>query len=72
MRKMGWIITIEDRVWLEGTNLNLPTNVTPKLSPRQYGPFQVVAIISNAAFKIELPPHWKIHNVFHMSLLIPY
>jgi len=26
--------TIGDRVWLEGTNLNLPANVTPKLSPR--------------------------------------
>jgi len=63
---------IGDRVWLEGTNLNLPANVTPKLSPRQYRPFQVVAIISNSAFKIELPPHWKIHNVFHMSLLTPY
>jgi len=63
---------IGDRVWLEGTNLNLPANVTPKLSPRRYGPFWVVAIISNTAFKIELPPHWKIHNVFHASLLTPY
>jgi len=25
---------IGDRVWLEGTNLNLPANITPKLSPR--------------------------------------
>jgi len=63
---------IGDRVWLEGTNLNLPANVTPKLSPRRYGPFQVVAIISNATFKIELPSHWKIHNMFHVSLLMPY
>jgi len=63
---------IGDKVWLEGTNLNLPANVTPKLSPRQYGPFRVAAIISNLAFKIELPSHWKIHNVFHASLLMPY
>jgi len=63
---------IGDRVWLEGTNLNLPANITPKLLPRRYRPFQVVAIISNAAFKIELPSHWKIHNVFHTSLLTPY
>jgi len=63
---------IGDRVWLEGTNLNLPANITPKLSPRRYGPFRVVAIISNAAFKIELPSHWKIHNVFYASLLTPY
>ena len=63
---------IGDRVWLEGTNLNLPANVTPKLLPRRYGPFQVATIISNATFKIELPSHWKIHNVFHASLLTPY
>jgi len=63
---------IGDRVCLEGTNLNLPANITLKLSPRQYGPFWVVAIISNATFKIELPSHWKIHDVFHTSLLTPY
>ena len=64
--------TAGDRVWLEGTNLNLPANVTPKLSPRRYGPFKVIEAISNAAFKIELPSHWKIHNIFHASLLTPY
>ena len=61
-----------DKVWLEGTNLNLPANVTPKLSPRRYGPFTVIKAISNTAFKIELPSHWKIHNIFHTSLLMPY
>ena len=61
-----------DRVWLEGTNLNLPANITPKLLPRRYGPFTVIEAISNTAFKIELPSYWKIHNVFHMSLLTPY
>ena len=63
---------IGDQVWLEGTNLRLPTNVTPKLSPRRYGPFKVAAIISKVAYKLELPEHWKIHNVFHASLLTPY
>ena len=64
--------TTGNRVWLEGTNLNLPANVTPKLSPKRYGPLMVIEAISNATFKIELPSHWKIHNVFHMSLLTPY
>ena len=27
---------------------------------------------SKAAFKLKLPPHWRIHPVFHMSLLDPY
>jgi hypothetical protein len=32
---------VNDKVWLEGTNLNLPY-LTKKLAPRQYGPFRVV------------------------------
>jgi len=39
---------------------------------RNNGPFKVAAIVSKAAYKLELPEHWKIHNVFHMSLLTPY
>jgi len=27
---------VKSKVWLEGTNLQLPSNITPKLSPRRY------------------------------------
>jgi len=63
---------VKSKVWLEGTNLRLPSNITPKLSPRRYGPFEVVSQISKVAYKIKLPPNWKIHDVFHASLLTPY
>jgi hypothetical protein len=60
------------KVWLEGTNLKLPSSVTPKLSPRRYGPFEVVSQISHIAYQLCLPPTWTIHNVFYASLLTPY
>ena len=63
---------IGEQVWLEGTNLKLPANLTSKLSPRRYRPFKVVAVISPVAYQIELPPQWKIHNAFHTSLLTAY
>jgi hypothetical protein len=44
----------------------------PKLAPKQYRPFKVAAQISKVAYKLQLPPSWKIHNVFHTSLLTPY
>jgi hypothetical protein len=66
------LFSIGENVWLEGTNLKLPANLTSKLSPRRYGPFKVVAIISPIAYQIKLPPHWKIHDVFHASLLTHY
>jgi len=60
------------QVWLEGTNLKLPSNIMPKLAPRRYGPFKVVSQVSPVAYKLQLPQNWKIHDVFHASLLTPY
>ena len=43
-----------------------------KLAPRRYGPFTVVAKILDVAYWLKLLNMWKIHNVFHTSLLTPY
>src|SRR5487761_196194 len=59
------------KVWLEGTNLKLPYE-TAKLAPKRYGPFKVVAKIAETSYQLELPRGWKIHPVFHTSLLTPY
>ena len=45
---------------------------TLKLSPRRSGPFRVATKVSHVAYKLDLPDHWRIHNVFHASLLMPY
>jgi hypothetical protein len=61
----------QDRVWLKGTNLKT-THPTAKLAPKRYGPFTITKRISDVVFQLELPHQWKIHNVFHASLLTPY
>jgi len=43
-----------------------------KLAPRWYGPFRVATEVSDIAYCLELLSGWKIHNVFHASLLTPY
>ena len=62
---------INDKVWLEGTNLST-THPTAKLLPKRYGPFKIINVISKVVYRLELPTQWKIHNVFHASLLSPY
>ena len=60
-----------DQVWLEGKNLKFPHQVT-KLAPKRYGPFKIIKTISPVAYRLQLPPTWTIHNMFHASLLSPY
>ncbi|KAI5412335.1 hypothetical protein KIW84_057131 [Lathyrus oleraceus] len=40
-----------------------------KLSPRFYGPYQIIKQIGPMAFELDLPPESKTHLVFHVSLL---
>ena len=60
-----------DQVWLEGTNLHT-THPIRKLGPKRYGLFEVQEVVGHTNFHLELPSHWKIHNVFHAKLLYPY
>jgi Chromo (CHRromatin Organisation MOdifier) domain len=58
-------------VWLEATNLSLP-HQSSKLAPKRYGPFEITEEVSPMAYWLKLPLSWRIHNMFHMSLLSPY
>ena len=62
---------VGDQVWLEGKNLSLPYG-SAKLTPRWHSPFKITKTVSPVAYELALPPQWKIHPVFHMSLLTPY
>ena len=58
-------------MWLEGKNLRLHY-LTKKLAPKWEGPFEISQVVSLLAYRLRLPPTWKIHNIFHTSLLSTY
>lgn len=59
------------KVWLEGKNLKLRYEHR-KLKPLREGPFEITEVLGPLTYKLKLPYHWKIHDVFHASLLTPY
>lgn len=68
-----------DRQFEEGDNvflkvqafrqLSLKHNRDHKFSARYYGPYKILKKIGQVAYRLELPPDAKIHNIFHVSLL---
>jgi hypothetical protein len=59
---------VGDSVWLEATNL-VTDEPSPKLTSKQHRPFQILDRLSDLTYHLELPPHWKIHNIFHINVL---
>ena len=59
-----------DRVWLEGKNLAIQGKQT--LLSKWYGPFPIKAKIGKVTYHLTLPASMKIHNMFHINLLLPY
>jgi hypothetical protein len=62
--------TVNQLVWLEGTNIKT-THPKAKLAPKRHGPFKILST-SPTNSRLHLPPAWRIHPVFHNSLLTPY
>ena len=57
---------------LSTEHLNLKNAPVHKLKRRFVGPFFVVRQVGPVAYELDLPTKWKIHNIFHISLLRPF
>ena len=57
-----------DHVYLDASKIKM-TQASKKLDVKFHGPFKVLVAVGKLAYKLELPPTWQIHNVFHESKL---
>src|SRR5712672_2616629 len=62
---------VDQKVWLEAKNIKT-TQSTTKLRALQYGPFKIINKLGPVTYQLMLLKGWKIYNVFHASLLLPY
>jgi len=68
-------IKVGSKVWLnlEGISLNrFNLRPCPKLNPKYFGPFEVIAQPGLIRYKLKLPDDAYIHDTFHVARLKPY
>ena len=56
-----------EKVWLNSKYIKTKRN--RKLEAKFFGLFQVLHLVEKQVYKLELLKRWRIHDVFHMSLL---
>ena len=57
-------------VWLDTRHLK--TNYHKKMAPKREGPFKIEDVLGPVTYQLKLLESWKIHKVFHATLLHPY
>jgi len=55
------------KVWLNSRNLK--TIYHKKMAPKREGPFIIAEVLGPITYRLQLPASWKIHNIFHATLL---
>jgi hypothetical protein len=64
---------VEEHVLLSTKYLNIKHGKSNrKLLPKWIGPFKVVQKVGPVSYKLEMNPDWRVHPVFHVSLLELY
>lgn len=61
---------IGDKVWLDAKNVST-SRPKKKLDYKHLRPFSIISKISPFVYKLKLPSSYRIHPIFHVSLLSP-
>ena len=59
---------VGDKVLLQHDNI-ATTTPSKKLAPKFLGPFPIIAKLSDLLYRLKLPKSFRIHDIFHVTLL---
>ena len=62
----------DDLVWVVLSKERQPQGSYSKLNDKKVGPCKSLAKVNDNAYKVHLPPHLNISNVFNVKHLVPY
>ena len=55
-----------------GYKIPATEGIITKLTQQYVGPFRIIEKVGRLAYRLQVPPHWKIHPVFTVAQLEPY
>jgi transposase InsO family protein len=70
-KKSAHVFNVGDMVWLTAKDIKIHQK-TPKLGPRQLGPYKVLERIGDLDYCLELLSYLNLNPVFHVSRLSPW
>ena len=63
------VFKVGEKVWLDSRNIKT-TRPAKKLDDKWFGPFTIIEVVSDNAYKLKLtPPFAKVHPVFNITML---
>ena len=63
------VYNVGQYVWLSTDHVHEPASRSSSLKHKYAGPYKIIEKINDNAYRLELPPNSKVHNVFNISRL---
>uniref|UniRef100_A0A8C5MCN6 Gypsy retrotransposon integrase-like protein 1 n=1 Tax=Leptobrachium leishanense TaxID=445787 RepID=A0A8C5MCN6_9ANUR len=70
-RRIAPSYRVGQKVWLSSRNIRLLCP-SKKLGPKFIGPYVIDKVVNASAVRLRLPPNFRIHPTFHVSLVKPW